>query len=462
MEYYRSKIFNEMIYALLTKGKNSLKNNSYYLISIIYCYYIYYNKKNYCLSRNLKVIYEIINEENINILENHLLSTKQILLINEFLNKADNILDTMYEIFEQKLFKNKLIKFFSLMKIIFDLKDEKFRTKLYFNRNEGVINFSRYISICTMLYEEIFNTTLSGGGISLKENQLFLEDLSNKNNNELNQIIIELDMLNFENKIIYIIGEYAKYKGKNLCKLFPNIFRSKQLLIIKKKILNLKYFESKDNESQQNDPTNKVIQKQYIYFQFIINDMEESRNKFKMINLRLNLIYPLHIKKKILLAGIYSIEKNIIITLDKSTKDKNKEYLLNLGQNKDLFDIDDKTNNNVIKFKKKEKYYNNQKLIFVAKYFINPNIYNIYYVFSQEKQKTFKEDINNPRSNSLKNLFLDEIKNKKDSDQNLNYLIQTTSASTFTQISNNRQNLKKRNKSGNKDNKKRNYFQYYY
>ena len=71
--------------------------------------------------------------------------------------------------------------------------------------------------------------------MSLKENQLFLDDLSNKNNNELNQIIIELDMLNFENKIIYIIGEYAKYKDKNLCKLFPNIFRNKQLLIIKKK-----------------------------------------------------------------------------------------------------------------------------------------------------------------------------------------------------------------------------------
>ena len=456
-----SKIINEIIYVLLANGKTSLKNNSYYLISIIYCYYIYYNKKNYCLSRNLKVIYEIINEENTNILENHLLSIKQISLINEFLTKADNILDTIQEILIEKLFKNKLVKFFSLFKIIFDLKHEKFRTKLYFNKNEGVINFRRYISICTMLYEEIFNITLSGGGISLKENQLFLEDLSNKNNNEMNQIIIELDMLNFESKIICILGEYAKYKGKNLCKLFPNIFRNKQLLIIKKKILNLKYFESKDNESQQNDPTNKVIQKQYIDFQFIINDKEESANKFKMIKLRLNLIYPLQLRKKILLAGIYSIEKNIIITLDKSTKDKNKEYILNLGQNKDLFDFENKTNNNVIKFKKNEKYYNNQKLMFVAKYFINPNIYNIYYVFSQEKQKTFKEDINNPRSNSLKNLFLDEIKNKIDSEQNFNYLIQSTSASTFSQISNNRQNLKKRNKSGNKDNKKRNYFQYY-
>ena len=70
-----------------------------------------------------------------------------------------------------------------------------------------------------MIYEEIFNTTLSNGGIKIKENQLFLDELSNKNdiNTKLNQIIIQLDMLNFENKIIYIIGELAKYKDETLC-----------------------------------------------------------------------------------------------------------------------------------------------------------------------------------------------------------------------------------------------------
>ena len=45
--------------------------------------------------------------------------------------------------------------------------------------------------------------------------------------------------------------------------------------------------------------------------------------------------------------------------------------------------------------------------------------------------------------------------------QNFNILLQSTSASTFTQISNHRDGLKKRNKNGNKNNKKRNYFQYY-
>ena len=50
--------------------------------------------------------------------------------------------------------------------------------------------------------------------------------------------------------------------------------------------------------------------------------------------MKLCLIYPFEITKKILLAGIYSIEKNIIITLDKSTKDKNKEFILNYDENK--------------------------------------------------------------------------------------------------------------------------------
>ena len=43
-----------------SEGKKSLKNNSYYLINIIYCYYIYLNKKDYILSSNMKIIYEII------------------------------------------------------------------------------------------------------------------------------------------------------------------------------------------------------------------------------------------------------------------------------------------------------------------------------------------------------------------------------------------------------------------
>ena len=91
-----------------------------------------------------------------------------------------------------------------------------------------------------MIYEEIFNVSLSNGGLSLKENQIFLDDIANKNNAKINQIIIQLDLLSFHNKIIYITGELAKFKGKTLCQLFPNVIKGQQLVRMKKKIMNSK------------------------------------------------------------------------------------------------------------------------------------------------------------------------------------------------------------------------------
>ena len=460
-----SKIMNELVHSLLIHGKQYIKNNSYYLINFIYCYYYHFNKKNFILCSNLKIIYEIINEESKNILENHLLSSEQILLINEFLFKANQALEEIKKVVLEKFMKNKINKFFSLFKIIFELNDKKFKSKLYFNKNEGIINFGRYISICTMIYEEIFNINLSINGIYLRENQIFLDELSNKNNNETNQIIIQLDLLNFENKIIYIIGEFAKYKNKALCKLFPNIFRNKQLLIIKKKILNSKYYQSGLNEEEQKDlfNINKDIKKQYIDFQCVIYDTIDNKKIFKMIYLRLYLIYPLKLKKKILLAGIYSIENNIVITLDKTINGKNKEIILNEENENDINNSNLSIKNNIlIKYKKNDKYYKNKKLIFINKYFINPNIYNIYYISSPEKKKTYKEDIK-VYENSIKNLILFEdskMKNGSEANQ-LNFLIQSTSTSTFSKISNDRKNFKKRNKNSKKDNKKKNFFKLY-
>ena len=171
--------------------------------------------------------------------------------------------------------------------------------------------------------------------------------------------------------------------------------------------------------------------------------------------------------KSILLAGIYSVEKNVIITLDKSTKEKHKEFILNNVENKNEEEnIYNSTKNNksLITFRKNEKYYKNQKLIFINKYNINQNNYNIYYIYYPEKQKTIQNEKNSIRLSS-KNLFLDieskMMKNDSDVNQNYNFLIQSTSSSTFTQISNDKQNFKKRNKDGKKDKKNKNNFHYF-
>jgi hypothetical protein len=138
---------NESIHTVLIKGKEALKYNSFFLINLMYCYYINLKQKNYVLSLNLKLLFEIINAENKNILENHSLSTEQIMLINEFLSKADNLLNIMKIILTEPLIKEKVKMFYELYNKIFELKSKKFRDKLYYNKNEGIINFYKYISI---------------------------------------------------------------------------------------------------------------------------------------------------------------------------------------------------------------------------------------------------------------------------------------------------------------------------
>ena len=460
---------NELVHTVLVKGKEALKNNSFFLINLMYCYYINLKKRNYVLSLNLKLLFEIINSENKNILENHTLSTEQIFLINEFLSKADNILDKMKSMLMETLVREKVSLFFNIFDNIFELKSNKFRSKLYYNKNEGIINFFKYISICSMIYEEIFNASLSSGGMTLKDNQIFLDNISNKNSADLNQIIIQLDLLSFENKILYIVGELAKYKGKALCQLFPNIFKLQQLSIMKNKIMNSKFLAAinKDKDFFQNNNTKgKNIEDQYICLQLLIYDEIDHRKYFVIVSLRLNLIYPIGMSKTILLTGFYSVDKNIIIALDKSTNENKKEIVLNSEENKYQSEIKNYSSNEVelIKFKNNDKYFSGKKLLFITKFYVNPNCYNIYSIFHTERQRTYKMDKIKEDIQKNNNLFDMESKNNilaESTTQNFNYMMMSQTSSTFNQMANDSQGFKKRDKGGKKENKKNLYFRYY-
>ena len=464
---------NELIHIFLTKGKEGLKHNSFFLINLMYCYYVNMNKKNYVLSLNLKLIFEYINSENKNILENHLLSTEQIILINDFLSKADNIMDKMQIILTETENKEKLKYYFDLYDIIYELKSKKFRSKLYYNKNEGIISFYKYISICSMIYEEIFNTSLSNGGLTLKENQFFLDDISNKNNSILdNQIIIKLNLLSFENKIIYITGDFAKYNGKKLCQLIPNAFKVQEISLMKKKIMNSKFLKiiNKDKDFFENNNTNKgkSTEDQFIKLNILIYDEEGNKKYFIILSLGLNLIYPLTISKEIMLMGYYSVDKNIIISLDKSTNENKKEIVLNPDENNILTELENNSSNeaHLIKYKNNNKYYNGKKLHFIKKLYVNPNCYNIYSIFHSEKQRTYKADKIMEDAKKKNNLYDYESKDNiyagnESVTQNYNFLMQSQASSTFAQVSNDTQNYKKRDKGGKKENKKTRYYIYF-
>ena len=323
-----------------------------------------------------------------------------------------------------------------------------------------------------MIYEEIFNVSLSNGGISLKENQIFLDDISNKNNVGLNQLIIQLDLLNFENNIIYITGEFAKYKGKALCQLFPNIFKTQQLSIMKKKIMNSKFLPNinKDKDVFKNNYSDigKNNEDQYINLELLIFDEIEQKKYFVMLSLRLNLIYPLNISKKVLLTGFYSIDKNIVITLDKSTKESKKEIVLNSEEKRYENSIKKNSSNEteLIKYKKFDKYYNGKKLLFVTKFYVNPNCYNIYSIYHTDKQRTFKIDKLLEDIDKNNNVYDPESKKNiyggaESQTNNYNFLMQSQTSSTFGQISGDVQNFKKRDKGGRKEKNQTHYFTYY-
>jgi hypothetical protein len=66
---------------------------------------------------------------------------------------------------------------------------------------------------------------------------------------------------------------------------------------------------------------------------------------------------------------------------------------------------------------------------------------------------------NNNNNKNKNNVLYEESKIKNESEINqLNFMIQSTSTSTFSKISNDRQNFKRRNKTSKKENRKKNYF----
>ena len=486
-----SKTINDIIRNIIIYGKQTLQNNSYYLINIIHNYYIALSRNNIVLSLNLKILYEVINNENKNFIDNHLLSTQQIKLINEFLEKAEGVVDEIADVLNEKRLSRKLKKIFSLSKRIYFLNEKKFKNGLYYNKSEGIINFVKYISICTMIYEELFNTTISNSGISLKDNYIFLEDLTNKNYNHLNQIVIEFNVLNMESKIIYITGDLSKFRNKPLCQLFPNLFKNKQLSIIKNTILNSKIFSSGADKDKNNTfNSNKKYEKQFVNIKCIILDDNGHKKLYKMMKLKLSLIYSLNMSKKVLFSGIYSLDENLIITLDKSNMEKRKECVINNeDENENIKNYNNEGNSEnssttkLVRIKKREKYYKNQKMIFLLKYIINPNVYNVYHILQKRDNKNKNSssgETANGKNNLVTNNSNTEVNSSSKFDSNIkggmnngniipsiNYNLfsdiqSQTSASTFYPLTSQNQNFKKKNKNGNSSkNKKLSWFKYY-
>ena len=92
---------NQIFKGINKNGKIKIRNNSFYLINLIYLYYLNMKDYNYNSLSNIELLYEIINEENSQYLYEYKISLDQIQNTNNFLIKANKIINTIYDIFDE-------------------------------------------------------------------------------------------------------------------------------------------------------------------------------------------------------------------------------------------------------------------------------------------------------------------------------------------------------------------------
>ena len=85
------------------------------------------------------------------------------------------------------------------------------------------------LTICSIFYEELYNESISNSKIYIRDSQNLLEDLINNNYKNHKLITVEINIQNFQVKIMRAGGYMNKYENTCLFDLFPEIFKNKQI-----------------------------------------------------------------------------------------------------------------------------------------------------------------------------------------------------------------------------------------
>ena len=249
-------LMNKLIREIKRNGKKSIADNNYFLINLIYLYYIGIIKKDYCFYLNIELIYQLINTENNQLLEDYNTYLNTIKYTNNFLNKAKEILDSINKILKENNINKQYELLFNLRSIIEKL---KFKEIKYNNNNNGnyntnsidkTLNCSNILTICSLFYEELYNESISNSRIYIKNSQNIIDDLIHNNLKTQKSITLEINSKNFQVKIIRAGGALNKYENYSLLNLFPEIFKLKQISLMKEILLNSNKESGKETKNE--------------------------------------------------------------------------------------------------------------------------------------------------------------------------------------------------------------------
>ena len=426
---YVMNLMNKIVRELKKQGNiNTFSNTSYFLINLTYIYCIAISQNDHCFFLNTELIYHLLNSENEQYLEDYKLYLNRIKYTNNFIIKANEIIEVFYRLFEEKKLEKKYEIIFNFVVLLEELKYKEIKNNSNisnYNNNGNTtdknLNCSNLLTICSIFYEELYNESISNSKIYIRDSQNLLEDLINNNNKNHKVITVEINIQNFQVKIIRAGGYMNQYENTNLFDLFPEIFKNKQIASMKKTLLSMNTENQKSSKNNKsNRQKNKEIENQYINFSFLIEEKTENNIYYKLLKLDLILVTLKDIKTIIYLNGMYKIDKDIIIT----EKRKNVEYLLHLGNREQEHIIEgiSKENKIIIKQRRGNKYLGNKKLIIDDNSLIGCKHYQVYHFLLPSKKNIysrtnrldldnlvneFNEDKNNNSDNSDKMLFND-------------------------------------------------------
>ena len=401
------KLIKKIILNYKNLDKEFLRNNSYYYINLSFLIYSDYQKNNFNLSLNERLIFEVLNRENISFIENNESQIKQLLQCNQFLSLSHKVLNKLKDILssEPNLYKAK--KLIDLSISLEEMRDPIYKKNLFTHKAENISNSRNLILICSILYEEIFNTTLNSSMEPLRDNIQPLEDIFHNHSNKTNKLIsLSFDLTNRKCFIIRAGKDLASYVSSNLFDLFPLIFKEFQINVFISSIL--KNFEinsriDKNTPFNSNNVTNNKFprystknvraiikpinnknKKEFIEIKVVLSENISSKMYYKLLTLKLTPLFNSENNHFILFDGLYFLHKNTLITLQDFEQDTNaKEILIavsepELEKNNEIFSIP---------FKKYITWQNSQgyEISKISSFNILIKLYTIYLITKKEK-----------------------------------------------------------------------------
>jgi hypothetical protein len=243
-------------------GQESFKNYMHYYINISLL--MYENEKNdFNLLLNEKLILEFIHQQNSELLFDNKPKVIQIFLCNKFMLLSNNIINKMKDILLSERKLNKAKQIINLSFMLKEMENKEYKNNLFKNKEEKAsnCNFRNMITICSIIFEEIFNKTISNSNIPVRDNIQILEDIFYNNN--INKIIsLSVNLINGECNIIRVGKDLSSHINQNLFDLFPIIFKDYQINLFLSSIFD-KFNNNLNGQKilYQNINTNKSINK---------------------------------------------------------------------------------------------------------------------------------------------------------------------------------------------------------